>query len=89
MVVAVFLFSGAAEVLEVAIRATGLGERTDFVSTGRLVALEPESWLGVLLSKLQPLSPAIAAFVVAGLAFGLGGVVVLMGRYRFWSRNVE
>jgi len=50
--------------------------------------LEPRSWLGVLLSILQPLSPDIAAFVVAGLAFGLGGVVVLVRRYRFWSSKV-
>jgi uncharacterized protein len=69
-------------------RGSGLGERTDFVSAGRLVALKPESWLGVLLSMLQPLSPDIAAFVVAGLAFGLGGVVVLLGRYRFWSKDI-
>src|SRR5215203_4608189 len=75
--VAAFLLSAAAE-LEAAIRATGLGERTDFVSAGRLLALEPRSWLGVSLSILQPLSPDIAAFMVAGLAFGLGGVVVLV-----------
>ena len=67
---------------------SGLGERTDFVSAGRLVVLEPQSWLGVFLSILQPLSPDIAAFVVAALAFGLGGVVVLVRRYRFWSADV-
>ncbi len=87
-VVAVFLSSGAAAKLEAAIRATGLGERTDFVSAGRLVVLEPGSWLGVLLSILQPLSPDIAAFVVAALAFGMGGVVLLVRRYRFWSKDV-
>ena len=87
-VVATFLSSGAARKLEAAIRATGLGERTDFVSAGRLVVLEPQSWLGVFLSILQPLSPDIAAFVVAALAFGLGGVVVLVRRYRFWSGDV-
>jgi len=86
--VAAFLLSGAAAELEAAIRATGLGERTDFVSAGRLLALEPRSWLGVSLSILQPLSPDIAAFMVAGLAFGLGGVVVLVLRYRFWSKEV-
>ena len=88
VVVAVFLLSGAATKLEAAIRASGLGERIDFVSTGRLMTLEPQSWSGVLLSILQPLSPDIAAFVVAGLAFGLGGVVVLVRRYRFWSNDV-
>ncbi len=88
VVVAVFLLSGAAAELEAALRATGLGGRTDFVSAGRLVALEPRSWLGVFLSILQPLSPDIAAFVVASLAFGLGGVVVLVHRYRFWSKVV-
>ena len=88
VVVSVFLASGAAAELETAIRATGLGGRTDFVSAGRLVVLEPRSWPGVLLSILQPLSPDIAAFVVAGLAFGLGGVVVLVRRYRFWSKEV-
>lgn len=87
-VVATFLSSGAARKLEAAIRATGLGGRTDFVSAGRLVVLEPQSWLGVFLSILQPLSPDIAAFVVAALAFGLGGVVVLVRRYRFWSGDV-
>ena len=87
-VVATFLSSGAARKLEAAIRASGLGERTDFVSAGRLVVLEPQSWLGVFLSILQPLSPDIAAFVVAALAFGLGGVVVLVRRYRFWSADV-
>jgi uncharacterized protein len=65
----------------------GAPRKTDFVSAGRLVALEPRSWLGVSLSILQPLSPDIAAFVVAGLAFGLAGVVVLVRRYRFWSRT--
>jgi uncharacterized protein len=88
VVVAVFLSSGAAGKLEAAIRATDLVGRTDFVSAGRLVVLEPQSWPGVLLSILQPLSPDIAAFVVAGLAFGLGGVVVLVRRYRFWSSAV-
>jgi len=88
VVVAVFLLSGAAEELEAAIRTTGLGERTDFISAGRLVALEPQSWLGVFLSILQPLSPDIAAFVVAAVAFGLTGVVFLVRRYRFWSRDV-
>ncbi|HEX7170196.1 MAG TPA: hypothetical protein VF206_05145, partial [Rubrobacter sp.] len=87
-VVATFLSSGAARKLEAAIRASGLEERTDFVSAGRLVVLEPQSWLGVFLSILQPLSPDIAAFVVAALAFGLGGVVVLVRRYRFWSAGV-
>lgn len=87
-VVATFLSSGAARKLEAAIRASGLEERTDFVSAGRLVVLEPQSWLGVFLSIMQPLSPDIAAFVVAALAFGLGGVVVLVRRYRFWSADV-
>ena len=53
VVVAVFLLSGAATKLEAAIRTSGLGERTDFVSAGRLMALEPQSWFGVLLSILQ------------------------------------
>ncbi|MBA2714903.1 MAG: CPBP family intramembrane metalloprotease, partial [Rubrobacteraceae bacterium] len=88
VVVAVFLLSGAADKLEAAIRTTGLGERTDFISAGRLVALEPQSWLGVFLSILQPLSPDIAAFVVAAIAFGLAGVVFLVRRYRFWSKDV-
>jgi uncharacterized protein len=88
VVVAIFLSSGAAAKLEAAIRASDLEGRTDFVSAGRLVVLEPQSWLGVFLSILQPLSPDIAAFVVAALAFGLGGVVVLVRRYRFWSKDV-
>jgi len=88
VIVGVFLLSSAADKLEAAIRTTGLEDRTDFISAGRLVVLEPRSWLGVLLSILQPLSPDIAAFVVAGLAFGLGGVVVLVRRHRFWSSKV-
>ena len=91
VVVAVFLSSGAAATLEAAIKAAGLGERTDFVSAGRLVALKPQATFGVLLSILQPLSPDIAAFAVAALAFGLGGiggVVALVRRYRFWSEDV-
>jgi membrane protease YdiL (CAAX protease family) len=87
VVVAIFLSSGAAK-LEAAIRATGLEGRTDFVSAVRLVVLEPRSSLGVFLSVLQPLSPDVAAFVVAALAFGLGGLVALVRRYRFWSRDV-
>ncbi len=87
-VVALFLSSGAAGKLEAAIEASGLGYRTDFISAFRLVLLEPESTLGVFLSVLQPLSPDIAAFAVAALAFGLGGVVTLIRRYRFWSRDV-
>jgi len=87
-VIAVFLSSGAAGKLEAAIEASGLGYRTDFISAFRLVLLEPESTLGVFLSVLQPLSPDIAAFAVAALAFGLGGVVTLIRRYRFWSRDV-
>jgi len=91
VVVAIFLLSGAAGKLETAIRATGLEGKTDFVSAARLVVLEPQSSLGVFLSILQPLSPDIAAFIVAALAFGLGGiggVTALVRRYRFWSRNV-
>jgi membrane protease YdiL (CAAX protease family) len=91
VVIAVFLLSGAAAQLEAAIESSGLGYRTDFVSAARLVVLEPQSSLGVFLSILQPLSPDIAAFAVAALAFGLGGiggVVALVRRYRFWSRNV-
>lgn len=90
-VLAVFLLSGAAGKLEAAIEASGLGYRTDFISAFRLVLLEPESSLGVFLSILQPLSPDIAAFAVAALAFGLGGiggVAALVRRYRFWSRDV-
>ncbi len=91
VVIIVYLSSGAAGELEAAIRAAGLGYRTDFVSAARLVVLEPQSWLGVFLSVLQPLSPDIAAFAVAALAFGLGGiggVVTLVRRYRFWSRDI-
>lgn len=88
VVVAIFLVSGAAGKLEAAIEASGLGDRTDFISAFRLVLLEPESALGVFLSILQPLSPDIAAFAVAALAFGLAGVVTVIRRYRFWSRDV-
>src|SRR5215210_4546075 len=91
VVIAVYLSSGAAGRLEAAIRASGLGYRTDFVSAVRLVILEPQASFGVFLSILQPLSPDIAAFAVAGLAFGLGGiggVVALVRRYRSWSGDV-
>ena len=91
LVVGIFVTSGAAERFAAAVRAAGLGERTDFVSAFKLALAEPASVPGIALSILQPLTPDIAAFVVAGLAFGLagtGGVVALVRRYRFWSRSV-
>lgn len=91
LVIAVFLASGAAGVLEAAMESTDLTGKTDFVSAGRLVIAEPGSTLGVILSVLQPLSPDIAAFVVAALAFGVGGtwgVMALLRRYRFWRGDV-
>lgn len=91
LVIVVYLWSGAGETLEATIRATDLEGRTDFISAVRLVLLEPQSSLGVFLSVLQPLSPGVGAFVVAAGAFGLdgvGGVVALVRRYLFWSRDV-
>lgn len=87
-VIAVYLASGAAARFEAAVEAAGLEDKTDFVSAFRLALGEPEAIPGIALSILQPLSPDIAAFVVAGLAFGLGGtggVIALLRRYRFWG----
>ncbi len=87
-VIAVFLLGGAARVLEAAIEATDLQDRTDFVSAYRLAVAEPQTILGIALSILQPLSPDISAFVVAAVAFGLIGVRRLVRGYRFWSGAV-
>lgn len=87
-VIAVFLASGAAGVFEAALEATGLTGRTDFVSAFRLALEAPRAIPGIALSILQPLSPDIAAFVVAAGAFGLIGVRRLVRGYRFWSGAV-
>ncbi|QIN78998.1 CPBP family intramembrane metalloprotease [Rubrobacter marinus] len=91
-VIATLLFSGAGGTLETAIEAVWGGQqRTDFVSALRLAVEAPQAIPGIVLSILQPLTPDIAAFAVAGIAFGLGGiggVVALVRRYRFWSVDV-
>ncbi len=87
-VIAVFLVSGAAGVLEAAMEATGLTDKTDFVSAFRLALEAPRAVPGISLSILQPLSPDIAAFVVAAVAFGLVGVGRLVRGYRFWGAEV-
>lgn len=84
-VIAVFLASGAAGVLEVAMEMTGLTGKTDFVSAFRLAMEVPRAIPGIALSILQPLSPDIAAFVVAAVAFGMVGVRRLVRGYRFWG----
>src|SRR5918997_4580066 len=84
-VIAVFLASGAAGVLEVAMEMTGLTGKTDFVSAFRLAMEVPRAIPGIALSILQPLSPDIAAFVVAAVAFGMVGVRRLVQGYRFWG----
>ena len=87
-VIAVFLASGAAGVFEAALEATGLTGRTDFVSAFRLALEAPRAIPGIALSILQPLSPDIAAFVVAAGAFGVVGVRRLVRGYRFWGGAV-
>ena len=87
-VIAVFLASGAAGVLEAAMGDAGLTGKTDFVSALRLALEAPRAIPGITLSILQPLSPDIAAFAVAAGAFGLVGVGRLVRGYRFWSAEV-
>ncbi len=87
-VIAVFLASGAAGKFEAAMEATGLTGRTDLVSALRLALKAPRAIPGISLSILQPLSPDIAAFVVAAVAFGAIGVGRLVRGYRFWSGAV-
>ena len=87
-VICVFLAGGAAEVFEAAMDATRLTGRTDFVSAFRLALEAPRAIPGIVLSILQPLSPDIAAFVVAAVVFGSVGVGRLVRGYRFWSRTV-
>lgn len=91
-VIAVLLFSGAGGRLEAAVERVWDGQqRTDFLSAYGLAVEAPRAIPGILLSILQPLTPDIAAFVVAGVAFGLagtGGVVALVRRYRLWSAGV-
>lgn len=89
LVVAVLLLSGALAELEAAIDAVfGGAQRTDFVSAFRLAVEAPQAIPGIALSILQPLTPDIAAFVVAGAAFGLVGVGKLVRGYRLWSGEV-
>jgi membrane protease YdiL (CAAX protease family) len=87
-VIAVFLASGAAGVLEAALEATGLTGKTDFVSAYKLAMQAPRAIPGIALSILQPLSPDIAAFVVAAVAFGMIGVRRLVRGYRLWGGGV-
>ena len=87
-VVAVFLGSGAAGVLEAAMEATGLTGKTDFVSAYRLAVETPQAIPGIALSILQPFTPDIAALVVAAVAFGTVGVKRLARGFRFWSADV-
>ncbi len=87
-VIAVFLASGAAGVFEAALEATGLTGKTDFVSAFRLAMEAPRAIPGIALSILQPLSPDIAAFVVAAVAFGMMGVRWLVSGYRLWGGGV-
>jgi uncharacterized protein len=89
LVIAVLLLSGAGARLEAAIEDVFGGvQRTDFVSAFRLALEAPRAVPGIALSILQPLTPDIAAFVVAGLAFGFLGVRKLVRGYRFWSGEV-
>ena len=80
-----FLASGAAGTFEAAMEATGLTGRTNFVSALRLALEDPRAMPGISLSILQPLSPDIAALVVAAAAFeilgayGVGGGALLLG----------
>ena len=88
-VVAILVLSDALAQLEAAIEAVFGGvQRTDFVSAFRLAAEAPQAIPGVVFSILQPLTPDIAAFVVAGLAFGMVGVGRLVRGYRMWSGEV-
>ncbi len=87
-VMAVFLASGAAGVLEAALESTGLTGKTDFVSAYKLAMQAPRAIPGIALSILQPLSPDIAAFVVAAVAFGMIGVRRLVRGYRLWGGGV-
>lgn len=89
LVVATLVLSGALAPLEAAIQTHFGGvQRTDFISAFRLAVEAPQAIPGILLSILQPLTPDIAAFLVAGLAFGLVGVKKLVRGYRFWSAEV-
>jgi uncharacterized protein len=89
LAILVLVLSGALASLEAAIDTHFGGvQRTDFVSAFRLAVEAPRAIPGILLSILQPLTPDIAAFVVAGLAFGLVGVRKLVRGYRPWSGEV-
>jgi membrane protease YdiL (CAAX protease family) len=89
LVISVLLFSGALAQLEAAVETVwGGAQRTDFVSAFRLALEDPQAIPGIALSILQPLTPDIAAFVVAGLAFGLVGARKLVRGYRLWSGEV-
>jgi membrane protease YdiL (CAAX protease family) len=87
-VVVIAVVTGAFDKLSTAVEAAGLAGRTDFVALGRLVVAEPGMLPDAVLVVLQPFSPDVAAFLVAGLAFGLLGLKRVVRGYRFWSADI-
>ncbi len=71
-----------------AIERHGLEPTTSYLLARELLRADSSTPPFVLVAVLQPLSPDIAAFLVAALCFGGPGAVALLRRYRFWAGRV-
>lgn len=88
VVVALEISTGAIGRFGAAVEALGFENRTDFVALAQVLLAEPGAIPGGIAVVLQPLSPDIAAFVVAAIAFGAFGVGRILRGYRFWGGEV-
>lgn len=87
--VPVIIFTGWDAAIGAAADRHGIVMTTSYVTAWQLVAAEPSVLPGVMVAVLQPLSPDIAAFIVATFCFGSAGFWALLRRYRFRHPGVE
>jgi membrane protease YdiL (CAAX protease family) len=87
LLVPLFLLGGG-EALAAAFEETDIEPGTDYLTALRVALAAPEAIPDLILVCLQPLTPTIAAFAVAALAFGRSGLRNLVGRFRFWHASV-
>ncbi|MBI4784037.1 MAG: CPBP family intramembrane metalloprotease [Oscillatoriophycideae cyanobacterium NC_groundwater_1537_Pr4_S-0.65um_50_18] len=88
VIIPVFYFTGAADVLMSAIETLGIPFKTDLVTAFRVVLAAPSAFPGVFLSIVQVAAVDIAVFIVASIAFGQTGMADLKNRFRFWKREI-